>query len=166
MSSLYCDVLSFQGAVMPKLNGNYRQCKDEASEELEETELGSRLDSIGDPEIRKTIIEYCFLHQKSNCTEEEDDRFQEILDQALLDNQLNFWLLVADSILSNRQGYLNKSCLKSYRVAREVLNQEFLNIRKAIETEDASSLSEKMRLYLTRRGKSCLRNQYQKQVLS
>jgi len=164
MSSLYCDVLSIQGAVMPKLNGNYRQCKDDASEELEETEFSSCLDSIGEPETSKRLSEYCGLIQKSNRTEEEDDRLQEILDQALLDNSLSFWLLVADSILSSRQGYLNKSCLKSYRAASEVLNQEFLNIRKAIELEDASSLSDKMKLYLTHRGKVRLKKQNPDQV--
>lgn len=117
---------------MPKRIYGLKKSKNESVEEKEETDLCFFLKSIDDPKVSSLIDEYCRLSQKSGCSELDDDRLQEILDQACEDRYLNFWLLEANHILGHRQNCLDDECRDSYDESKSVLRKEFQRLKQDI----------------------------------
>jgi len=126
-------------------------CKrnNDVSEEIEETDLAALSTSIDDPVIRTLICEYFQLELKQNRTEEEDDRLADLLNQACLDDCLNFWLLAVDYLVGQRQGYLDKSHLKSYNASKKVLQRNINLINQLIELGKDVQSRERIKQYST-----------------
>ena len=136
---------------MPDLSGVCCERNNEVSEEIEETGLAALSTSTDDPAIRALICEYFQLELKTSRTEEEDDRLADLLNQACLDDCLNFWFLVVDYLVGQRRGYLDKSHLKSYDASRRVLQQNVKLLKQLIELEKGFQSNDKTTQYSTHR---------------
>jgi hypothetical protein len=78
---------------------------------------------LDDPsrEMKKLIQEYVALSIKETPSEKEGDHLQSILQQAEEDEKLALWIVVADSVVSQRLGLLDPEHYEDYERQHEKL---------------------------------------------
>jgi hypothetical protein len=84
-------------------------------------------------EIMELTLEYSILAARSQLTDEDADRFEEILKYAVKSEILSFWIGEVDHTIGHHWGLLRDFNLKSYQ-DQQALLREYMPVQEIIQS--------------------------------
>jgi hypothetical protein len=112
-------------------------------------ELGDLIiKSIDDTKILPLVVEYGELNLIKTRTEKEDDRLQEILDEACENGELSFWIFELNHILGHFQNQLSYEYRRADDKSKEILRDKFLDIQDKMVGKDFKEIRKDLQHYI------------------
>lgn len=113
--------------------------------DMDVSEITSWIDSS---ELHPVAIEYGLLNMLEQPSDAQNDRIQEILDEAAEDNVLGFWVSEVNHILGHRQGWLDDTCRKDYERKKMDLSIDALRFKGLLERNNLAEIFQFFKSYL------------------
>jgi alpha-amylase/alpha-mannosidase (GH57 family) len=156
MNTLHCGDSLNKGAVkMPqRLRKFGGSDTNESNEELVDLDVSEITNWIDNSELHPVVVEYGILNMIKRPSEAQNDRIQEILEEAAEDNSLGFWIDEINHILGHKQGWLDDSCRREYELRKMELSSDALKFQRFLDKNNSTDLFRFVQFYLEERSKS------------
>ncbi|MBD1877234.1 hypothetical protein H6F75_27510 [Nodosilinea sp. FACHB-131] len=120
----------------------------ESNEEFADLDISEITRWIDNSELHPVAVEYGLLNMLKRPSEAQNDRIQEILEEATEDNALGFWIDEINHILGHRQGWLDDSCRRDYELRKMELSSDALRFKRLLEKNNSADLLRFVQFYL------------------
>jgi hypothetical protein len=122
-----------------------------ANEDIADVDVSEITSWIDSSELHPVAIEYGLLNMLDRPSDAQNDRIQEILDEAVDDSVLSFWVHEVNHILGHLQGRLDDEHRRDYERKKMDLNIDALQFKGLIKRSDLGEIYRFTKSYLEKK---------------